>query len=116
MRTSTLRLIASASLIALIFLCVLWESLLAPLRPSGTLLTLKVLPLMACLFGILRGRVYTYQWSSMLVLLYFTEGVVRCWSETGTTRWLAGFEIGLSLAFFIAAIFFAKQHAKAQIA
>jgi uncharacterized membrane protein len=111
-RPSTLRWIASGSLIALIFLCVLWESLLAPLRPGGTLLTLKALPLMACLFGILRGRVYTYQWSSMLVLLYFTEGVVRCWSESGMSRSLAVAEIALSVTFFLSAICFARTRTR----
>ena len=100
--------IASSSLIALIFICVLWESLLAPLRPGGTLLTLKALPLMACLFGVLRGRVYTYQWSVMLVLLYFTEGVVRGWSQAGMSRSLAVAEIALSITFFLSAICFVR--------
>ena len=52
----------AASLIALIFLCLAWELWLAPLRPGGSWLALKILPLMAPLFGILRNRVYTFQW------------------------------------------------------
>jgi uncharacterized membrane protein len=40
-------------------------------------MTLKVIPLMFALFGILRGTRYTYQWSCMMILLYLTEGVVR---------------------------------------
>ena len=65
---------------------------------------LKALPLLAPLPGILKGRRYTYQWSSMLILAYFTEGVVRCWSERGTSQLLAGAEIVLSLVFFAAAL------------
>lgn len=95
---------AAASLIALIFLCLAWELWLAPLRPGGSWLVLKVLPLLAPLPGVLRLRRYTYQWSSMLILAYFAEGVVRAWSETGTSALLAQAEIALSVAFFAAAI------------
>ncbi len=75
--------VAVASLIALIFLGLAWELVLAPLRPGGSLLALKILPLLAPLFGILRGRVYTYQWTSMLILAYLAEGAVRAWSDRG---------------------------------
>ena len=62
---------AIVSLIALIALCLLWETILAPLRPGGSWLMLKVLPLLAPLFGVLRGKRYTYQWASMMILFYF---------------------------------------------
>ena len=65
---------AIVSLIALIFLCLLWEAWLAPLRPGGSLLMLKALPLLIPLFGILRGKVYTYQWTALLVLAYSHRG------------------------------------------
>jgi uncharacterized membrane protein len=103
-----LQLGAIISLIALIFLCLLWESLLAPLKPSGSLLILKALPLLLPLFGILKGKRYTYQWASMFILLYFTEGVVRAWSEHGLSAKLAMLEVALSLIFFFCAIFYAK--------
>jgi uncharacterized membrane protein len=101
------RLVASASLIALIFLCAAWELWLAPLRPGGSTLALKALPLLLPLFGVLRGKRYTYQWSSMLILAYFTEGVVRTWSEHGTGRAMAIAEIVLCLVFFTAAVGYA---------
>jgi uncharacterized membrane protein len=104
----TLQTIASASLIALIFLCLAWELWLAPIRPGGSLLVLKTLPLLLPLMGILKGRRYTYQWAPMLVLAYFTEGVARAWSDTGLSAWLAGAEVALSVVFFLAAIFYAK--------
>jgi uncharacterized membrane protein len=109
MPARTIRIIATTSLVGLIFLCLLWESVLAPLRPGGTLLTIKAVPLLAPLFGVLRGRVYTYQWSSMLILGYFMEGTVRLWSDYGISKWLAAGEVGLSLIFFAAAIGFVRS-------
>lgn len=78
---ATLHYIAITSLIALILLSLAWEGWLAPVRPGGTLLVIKALPLLLPLFGILRGKVYTYQWASMLILLYFTEA----WCAPGRT-------------------------------
>ncbi len=98
-----------ASLITLIFLLVAWEGWLAPLRPGGSMLILKVLPLLLPLFGILRGKRYTYQWASMLILLYFTEGVVRAWSDHGLSAWLAGGEAVLSIIFFLSTIYYARD-------
>ena len=103
-----LRIGAGASLIALIFLCLAWESVLAPLKPSGSLLILKAVPLLLPLFGILKGRRYTYQWASMFILLYFTEGAVRAWSDVGLSSKLALIEVVLSLIFFMCAVFYAK--------
>ena len=103
------RLTASAILIALIFLCVAWELWMAPMRPGGSALALKALPLLLPLFGVLRGKRYTYQWSSMLIFAYFTEGVVRAWSERGTSQALAITEIVLSLVFFTAAVCYARS-------
>ena len=102
------RLTASASLIALIFLCVAWELWMAPMRLGGSALVLKALPLLLPLFGVLRGKRYTYQWSSMLILAYFTEGVVRAWSEHGSNQVMAVAEIAISLVFFVAAVSYAR--------
>jgi uncharacterized membrane protein len=91
---------AIASLIALIFLCLLWEALLAPLPSSNRVMMLKALPLLLPLLGILRERVYTYQWSTLLILPYFVEGVVRTWSDSGLSQKLAAAEIGLTTVYF----------------
>ena len=99
---------AGSSLIALIMLCLAWESILAPLKPAGSLLILKTLPLLLPLFGILKGKRYTYQWASMFILLYFTEGVVRAWADKGISAKLAMIEVVLTLLFFICAIYYAK--------
>ena len=100
---------ACSTLIALIFLCLAWELRLAPIQPGGSWLALKCLPLLAPLFGILRGRRYTYQWASMLILLYFAEGAVRASSETGVSSALAASETILSLIFFASAIGYVRR-------
>jgi uncharacterized membrane protein len=98
---------ACLSLLALIFLSLAWELWLAPLRPGGSWLVLKTLPLLFPLLGILRGRRYTYQWASMLILAYFAEGVMRAFDAGGRTTALASAEILLTLAFFFCAVYYA---------
>lgn len=103
------RNIASASLIGLILLGLAWELWLAPLRPGGSWLVLKVLPLLLPLFGILHGKVYTYRWSTLLIWLYFTEGCVRAWTDATPGSWLGLLEVMLSLIFFLAATWFLRN-------
>jgi len=100
--------VAAASLALLIALCLAWELWLAPLAPGGTLLALKAAPLALPLGGVLSGRRYTFQWSSMLILAYLAEGVTRAWSEHGLAQRLAAAEIALSLAFFASAVAYAR--------
>ena len=95
-----IRAVAVGSLLALIALGVAWELVLAPLRPGGTLLALKVLPLCVALAGLLRHRMYTYRWLSLLVWLYFIEGVMRAWSDPVAPRWIPLLEIALCLVLF----------------
>ena len=94
--------IASASLIALIFLCLGWELWWAPLRPGGSWLVLKALPLCIPLIGLLKHRMYTYRWLSLMVWVYFTEGAVRASSDRAPSNYLAMVEVVLCLALFVA--------------
>jgi uncharacterized membrane protein len=96
------RWVATASLLGLIALGVAWELWLAPIRPGGSWLALKVLPLCFPLAGILKNRMYTYRWVSLVVWLYFTEGVVRAWSDRVPGNYLAMAEIALCLSLFVA--------------
>ena len=96
------RRVAVASLLGLIVLGVAWELWLAPVRPGGTLLALKVLPLCFPLTGLLKNRMYTYRWLSLLIWLYFTEGAVRAWSDAAPGNFLALIEVVLCLALFAA--------------
>ncbi|MBW8465240.1 DUF2069 domain-containing protein [Acidovorax sp.] len=99
---SATRWVATGSLLALIVLCLAWELVLAPLRPGGTWLAIKALPLCIPLAGILKNRMYTYRWVSLVIWLYFTEGVVRGWSDKPPSQWLAWAEVALCLVLFTA--------------
>ncbi len=96
------RWLAVSSLIGLIGLGLAWELVLAPLRPGGSWLALKVLPLCLPLAGLLKNRMYTYRWVSLLVWLYFAEGVVRAWGDPSPGKQLAVLEIILCLFLFAA--------------
>ncbi|MSQ70730.1 MAG: DUF2069 domain-containing protein [Betaproteobacteria bacterium] len=99
---------ALACLLGLLALSLAWELWLAPLRPGGSWLVLKALPLLAPLFGVIHERRYTFQWASMFILIYLAEGLVRSYGDLGTSRLLAGIEIVLSVLFFISAIAYAR--------
>lgn len=101
---------AVASLCALILLGLIWEVWLAPLRPGGSLLVLKVIPLLLIFRGLLRRDLYTLQWSSMLILFYFTEGIVRATSDHGLSAKLGWIEVALTLVYFICAISYVRPY------
>jgi uncharacterized membrane protein len=96
------RTAAVVSLIGLIVVGLAWELWLAPLRPGGSFWAIKVIPLCFPLAGLLKNRMYTYRWMSLLIWLYFTEGVVRAWSDTGLSAVLALVQTALCLALFVA--------------
>jgi uncharacterized membrane protein len=101
-------LAACASLVGVIFLCLAWELFLAPLRPGGSWLALKALPLLVPLFGILRGRRYTFQWSTLLIWAYAAEGATRIYTDSGNAARLAAIELALALAYFTSAVIYLK--------
>lgn len=112
--SNRLRLGASAALIALIVLCLVWELWLAPLRPGGSWLVLKAIPLLLPLRGVLKGKLYTMQWAAMMILLYLMEGVVRAYSDPSPlSAWLGGLETLLALVFYLCAIFYVRPAKKA---
>jgi uncharacterized membrane protein len=117
MKTSInlIRWLAVGSLLGLIALGLAWELTLAPLRPGGSWLALKVLPLCIPLAGLLKNRMYTYRWVSLVVWLYFTEGVVRAWSDRAPSNYLAMLEVALCLVLFTACTLHVRlrqRHAK----
>jgi uncharacterized membrane protein len=94
------RALAVGSVLSLIVLGLAWELWLAP-TGSGTL-AIKVLPLLIPLPGLWRARLYTYRWVSLLVWLYFGEGVVRAVSDNGLSAGLAAMQVALCLVLFVA--------------
>lgn len=96
------RTLAVASALSLILLGLCWELWWAPLRPGGSWLALKVLPLTLALPGLLKLRMYTYRWLSLAVWLYFTEACVRAWSDPWPSHALAMVQGLLCLLLFAA--------------
>ncbi len=109
MKARHYQIISSLSLISLIFLCISWEGWLAPLRPGGSWMTLKGILLLLPLFGILRGKRYTYKWLSLFIQFYLLEGLTRATSDQGLSQILASLETVLAFTLFIAAILFIRS-------
>jgi uncharacterized membrane protein len=107
------RWLAVGSLLGLILLGLAWELWLAPLREGGSWWAIKVLPLTVPLAGLLKNRMYTYRWVSLLVWLYFTEGAVRATSESGTSMWLAWLQVLLCIALFAACALHVRMRLRA---
>jgi uncharacterized membrane protein len=101
-RLEGLRILAVGCVLALVVLCLAWELVLAP--TGGKTLALKALPLAAALFGLMRHRMYTYRWLSLLVWLYIAEGLVRGLTERGWVPWLAALEVLLCVVVFFACV------------
>jgi uncharacterized membrane protein len=106
------RRLAVGCLLGLILLGLAWELWLAPIKPGGSLLALKVLPLCVPLAGLLKNRMYTYRWLSLVVWLYFTEGVVRAWSDKAPSAWFALAEVLLCLGLFAASVLHVRLRQK----
>jgi uncharacterized membrane protein len=96
------RWVAVAALLGLIVLGLAWELVFAPLRPGGSWLALKVVPLCIPIAGLLKNRMYTYRWVSLVIWLYFIEGVVRAWGDKAPGNLLALLEVVLCIVLFAA--------------
>ena len=108
MTAARYQFISSASLIALIFLCLGWELWWSPLKPGGSWLVLKAVFLLAPLFGILRGKRYTYKWLSLFIQFYLLEGALRATSDIGLSKWLAMGETVLAAIIFVATVLYIR--------
>ncbi len=103
-----------ASLVGLIVLGIMWEWWLAPLRPGGSWMVLKIVPLLIPLRGVIKRDVYTLQWSSMMILLFFAEGIVRATSDRVPLSAALGWvEVALVVVYFFASIYYLKPYKKA---
>jgi uncharacterized membrane protein len=104
---------AVTSLILLFLWLLAWEIFVAPLHPGGSLLALKALPLLLPLRGVLKRDLYTLQWSSMVILIYLVEGIVRAWSDRAElSRLMALGEVLLVCAYFLFAVLYLRPYKK----
>ena len=95
---------ATVGLIALVLICVLWEMLLAPLRPGGSWLALKVVPVALLVPSALKGTRRALQGLTLLLPFYVAEGTVRGWSESGRHALVAWIAASVAIATLIAVL------------
>lgn len=98
------RWVVLGSLFGLIALILYWNLQLAPPRsaPLGALLGLYLLPLLAPLPWVLRGRTAGYITAALISLVYLTHSLVVL-SSGAPRSWPAVAEAGLALALLISA-------------
>ena len=95
--------LAFVNAVLLCVLCIAWEWFISPLRPNGSWMALKFIPLGLMLPGLYRGKNYQSQATSMIILLYFLEGSARLF-EPGLNWIMASLEVILSSVIFYAVL------------
>lgn len=105
--------VAHLAVLVLVGVEALWEWRLAPLRPNGSWLVLKAVPLAAVLPFLLRGGTGARFATALLLLAYFAEGIVRALTEQGRGAIVAAVAAALALLAF-AALFIAARAARAR--
>jgi len=104
--TRQARNLALASVLGLVATGLVWELWLA--RTGSGTWAVKVLPLLLCVLGLWRHRLYTFRWLSLLVWLYFLEGLVRGTTEAGVSQALALLQTALSVLLFVACALYVR--------
>ena len=94
--------LAVASTLALALLQILWELALAPLRPHGSWLALKALPLLLLLPGVAHGRRMPRQVLALLLPFYIGEALVRTLAEPGRHALVAAVACAAAAVAFLA--------------
>jgi uncharacterized membrane protein len=107
-------LLATLVAVALMVFGLAWEVFLDPLRPGGSWLALKVLPLALALRGLHAGRIYTYKWMSLVIWIYVGEALVRITGPTPSERLLAWNSLALSTALAIVILAGARAQIRGQ--
>lgn len=106
------RALALLSTVGLVVLSLAWELKLAPLPGGSGALAWKALPLCLALAGLLKHKLYTFRWLSLLVWLYFTEGIVRGTTDKGLSQALALGELALSVLLFVSCALYVRLRLK----
>lgn len=94
-------------LFCFIFFLMLWESVLAPIRPGGSWLILKSLPLCFAFWGILKGEKRSFQKLALILQFYFLESLVRVF-DPFPVNLMAALEFLFSILLFILLVLFLK--------
>lgn len=107
-RLTLLRTLTVSQTWTLILLGVAWEMWLAPIRPGGSVLVLKVVPLVLIVSAFARHHLRSYQLWSMLILFYLCEGIVRGMSDPGLSARLAWIEVVLSTGIYACVLLYVR--------
>ncbi len=91
------------SVILMILFGFLWEVKLYPLR-EGSLLWLKVLPLILLLPGLFQGRLRSLQWLTLIIWFFITEAIVRVTSDPAENFVWSCIWLGLAVTTLISAM------------
>lgn len=102
-------------LVVQVLWCMVWESQAAPLRPGGTWLILKGLPLLFWVPGLLRCRVRTLQALTLAILVYLLEGLTRLFSDLPSTRWAAGVAALNALVLWIVCLYTIRRERRTRL-
>jgi uncharacterized membrane protein len=96
--------VALVTTLAAVGWMILWETVVAPLRPGGSLVALKCVPLLLCLPGLLRGTLRARQWLALLLPWYVGEALVRALTSDGRARAAAMLGVVLAAVAFAAIV------------
>ena len=91
------------SVILMILYGFIWEIKLYPIR-DGSLLWLKVLPLIPLLPGLFQGRLRSLQWLTLIIWFFITEAIVRVTSDPTENFVWSSVWLGLSVSTLILAM------------
>ncbi|WP_246212004.1 DUF2069 domain-containing protein [Usitatibacter palustris] len=105
-----------ATLTALVALAIAWELWLAPLRPGGSWLVLKAVPLALLLPAVFRESRKAVQAGALFVWLYAGEGAARAMTDAGLSAQLAFLEVVLAVGYFAAAVVYLRSSARTMAA
>ena len=94
--------IALAALAALALTELLWEWAWAPLRPGGSWLALKAVPLALAWVGCLHGRLRAWRLALLMLPFYFAEAAVAMLTRSGRAQFVAGWAALLAAVCFAA--------------
>jgi len=103
---------AVALVAALALFEALWELWLAPLRPAGSWLAVKSLPLVALWWPLARGSRRARQCASLLLPLYAGEGIVRALTEQGRHSQVAAMATAIAIAALVAVLMSFRAQAR----
>jgi len=109
-RTRRLLRLGQLGYVILLVLIPLWVLWLSPpeLGSARTLLLVWWGPLWLPLWGILRGKAYTFAWANFIVMWYFLHSLTTIWVSDGLNFVLAVVELAAAALMFYGCTYYAK--------